>query len=271
MLTKTQLLKPFTVIIFLFLGSCAAPGLQHQSLIKNFELIQKTQKGTLYNHLMVNNQKPGDVLHVYIEGDGIPWRSRHQISADPTPRNPLALKLMTQDPNFALYVGRPCYFAIKSDGCSPALWTNGRYSGAVVSSMETAIKSFLHSHQVDKVILIGYSGGGVIASLLANRLEETQLLITIGANLDIDRWTAQHDYSLLDQSLNPAETISSLKMASIHLAGEKDSIVPAYLNQDFINKIDGKLMLFSGYDHLCCWEENWPVILQDIITNNTTR
>ena len=39
-----------------------------------------------------------DLLTVYIEGDGLAWISRTRLSADPTPKNPLAMKLATIDP-----------------------------------------------------------------------------------------------------------------------------------------------------------------------------
>ena len=41
---------------------------------------------------------PAGALHVYIEGDGTPYVARHDFAADPTPRNPLMLRLMTLDP-----------------------------------------------------------------------------------------------------------------------------------------------------------------------------
>jgi len=40
----------------------------------------------------------GATLRVYIEGDGFAWINRFRISPDPTPRNPVALKLAATDP-----------------------------------------------------------------------------------------------------------------------------------------------------------------------------
>lgn len=55
----------------------------------------------------------GDVLRVYIEGDGHAWQSRTRPSADPTPHNPVGLRLALADPSPAplLYLARPCQYA----------------------------------------------------------------------------------------------------------------------------------------------------------------
>lgn len=272
MLTKRTLSKAFTVIILLLLNGCASPSLKYELLVENYELIQKTQMGLGYEHFLIHNGKSGDKLHIYVEGDGLPWQNRYQISPNPTPRNPLALNLLTQDTNFALYVGRPCYFNLhSSQNCSPQQWTNGRYGADIVDSMEKVIRNFLDSHQINQVVFIGYSGGGVITSLLANRFEETQLLISIAANLDINRWTTLHSYSPLDQSLNPAEIIQSFKKPSIYLGGGKDTIVPIHLNKDFLNKIDSELIVFPEFDHSCCWQQNWPGILERILEKDVMQ
>ncbi|MEX2353586.1 MAG: alpha/beta hydrolase, partial [Gammaproteobacteria bacterium] len=48
---------------------------------------------------------------VYIEGDGRAYVSRHRVSADPVPRNPLAFRLAVVDPSPAvIYIARPCQF-----------------------------------------------------------------------------------------------------------------------------------------------------------------
>ena len=67
---------------------------------------------------------PSGRLHVYLEGDGVPWITRTLIALDPTPRNPLALRLMALDPAPALYLARPCYNGTaKAPGCNPLSFT----------------------------------------------------------------------------------------------------------------------------------------------------
>ncbi len=69
-----------------------------------------------------------NVLRVYLEGDGLAWRSRRHVSDDPTPVSPVALQLMLADPNKDLaYLGRPCQF-VHNGACRDTLWTSARFS-----------------------------------------------------------------------------------------------------------------------------------------------
>ena len=58
-------------------------------------------------------QRIGGRLHVYLEGDGQAFVSQGgYASSDPTPRNPLALRLAIQDnsANAVVYLARPCQY-----------------------------------------------------------------------------------------------------------------------------------------------------------------
>ncbi|CAL1241117.1 protein of unknown function [Candidatus Methylocalor cossyra] len=48
-------------------------------------------------------QPAPSTLHVYLEGDGRPWQTRWHIAEDPTPREPVMLRLMARDHQAALY------------------------------------------------------------------------------------------------------------------------------------------------------------------------
>lgn len=51
-------------------------------------------------------------LTIYIEGDGLAWINRSSPSADPTPTDPIALKLaLAQPEGNAVYLARPCQYA----------------------------------------------------------------------------------------------------------------------------------------------------------------
>jgi hypothetical protein len=215
-----------------------------------------------------------DSLHVYLSGDGSPWIGRTRIAKDPTPRNPVALRLMALDPNPRLYLGRPCYDGmVKSKGCNPALWTSARYSETVVRSMAAALQDFIDSKGIDKVVLIGYSGGGVLAWLLAERLPQVRTLVTIAANLDIDAWAARHQYTRLGDSLNPAERGPLPgRVAQLHLVGSRDTNVPPSLVRAALTAIDSEHRLrVLDADHRCCWESHWPQVLAAIETLGPKR
>jgi pimeloyl-ACP methyl ester carboxylesterase len=80
-----------------------------------------------------------------------------------------------------------------------------RYSATVVSSMAVALERLLAEREIDRLAWMGYSGGGVLAMLLAPRFPQTQAIVTVAANRDIDAWADHHGYLRLAGSLNPAE------------------------------------------------------------------
>lgn len=204
-------------------------------------------------------------LHVYLEGDGRPWLTRHEVAADPTGRDLLALRLMARDPVASIYVGRPCYHGLGADPrCRPWLWTHGRYSPEVVRTLVAAIKGILPPTPPARITLIGYSGGGVLALLMTPHLEGVVQVITIAANLDTDAWAEHHGYSPLSGSLNPARQ-APLEggIRQLHLIGDQDARVPfASLTAYLARNPKGTLRILPGFDHHCCWEEHWPDIIR---------
>ncbi len=252
------------------LGGCPA-GRLHQQRIESFAtahgMVSHLTQGQGFQHLIYTR---GDLVaarrvRIYLEGDGLPWVNRHRIAPDPTPRDPLALRLMARDPLPALYVGRPCYHGLSNaDRCWPWLWTQGRYSEEVVVSMLRAIERQLPPAGSRRLTLIGYSGGGVLALLIAERLQGVDSLVTIAANLDIDAWADRQGYSRLTGSLNPA-TRPPLEpgISQLHLIGERDDRVPpATLSRFLARNPDAGARVFRGFDHRCCWVEVWPSILR---------
>ncbi|WPL16649.1 Alpha/beta hydrolase family protein [Thiorhodovibrio winogradskyi] len=227
-------------------------------------IIAKGYQLRTYRH---GQATPGQSLHVYLEGDGRPWLSRTRISPDPSPKRQLALELMALDPLPSLYLGRPCYFGqAQAPGCSPHLWTFARYSETVVATMAAALRQIMTEEHIEQLTLIGYSGGGVIAWLLAERLPEVTRLITIAANLNVEAWTRHHGYSPLTDSLDPS-TRAPLRatVAHWHLIGTKDTQVPAYLSDNQIGpELQNARISRLNIDHNCCWTNRWPDILQCI-------
>ncbi len=214
------------------------------------------------------------VLHVYIEGDGKPWIKHRYIAKDPTPENPLAFRLMMRDPNNSLYLGRPCYFArfyngnTESSNCDPTFWTSARYSEKVVDSMVAALEAVIATDAYSNVVLIGYSGGGTLAYLMAGRMEKIDRVITVAANLDHNAWTHYHGFSPLSGSLDPARTVIPQTVDQIHLRGAGDRNIPAMITENFVANDPENWVTFPAYDHICCWEENWPTILKSLIATS---
>ncbi len=218
--------------------------------------------GASFQHLVLSSpERSGPTLHIYLDGDGSPYVGGYP-AVDPTPRDPLVLDLMTLDPGPAVYVGRPCYHGLGDRAsCVPALWTSGRYSESVVSSMAAAVQRVVAARGVERIVWIGYSGGGVLAALLAHRVPETVGLITIAANLDIDAWSDLAGTPRLVESLNPArQSPLAPGVYQRHYAGGRDEIVPMGITRRGAAP-GAEVVVVADYDHRCCWITLWPSIL----------
>lgn len=194
-------------------------------------------------------------IHIYLDGDGTPWKNKRWLSKDPTSRTPLILQLMQLDKSPALLLGRPCYHGLNiTPKCDAKYWTSHRYSTAVVQSMRLALLQWLAQREYDQVILIGYSGGGVLAMLLADQIPKLKYVVTLAANLNVSEWSLYHGYPPLYDSLNPADLELNTQIQQLHIAGTEDKIVPAYIIEKFAAKQENATyLLLSKQDHRCCW------------------
>lgn len=263
----TLLATMITMLLTAIAGCASGPGERFDALIEQHGLKPATMQGTSFLHLYVRKPARRDMggLHVYLAGDGSPWIRRRHIAVDPTSRDPLTLRLMLRDPERALYLGRPCYHRVDaSPPCHPAYWTHGRYSKAVVDSMAAALKRLLEMESDTRAItLYGFSGGGTLAMLLAQRMDDIDRVVTVAANLDTDAWARLHGYTPLSSSLNPAKERSLRSgVEQLHLAGSIDTTVPPDLATKALRHQPGaELAVITGFDHRCCWEDRWPAIV----------
>jgi len=222
----------------------------------------------LFSHPAKTNSVTTYVTMVYIEGDGVPWIARGtQPAKDPTPFHPLAYNLFKKTPEAAWYVTRPCYNRVRDSSCSNQLWTNDRYSEEIVASMTSVIQTALLKHPSQKLVLVGYSGGGTLAVLIAPRIQQVIGVITVSGNLDITAWTTLHGYQPLTGSLNPAD-LAPLTVPVIAMIGDKDSNIPYASLSGFLQRNPHTIVQqFSEYDHVCCWEKKWPTLLHSALAN----
>jgi pimeloyl-ACP methyl ester carboxylesterase len=222
-------------------------------------------RGTRFHHvLFVRDSGPSGILHIYIDGDGRPWLAGVP-APDPTPRDLLVLRLMALDPRASVYLGRPCYHGLaKDEGCSSATWTDARYSDTVLQSLAAAAERLISERGVERVVWVGYSGGGVLAMLLAPRFTETAAVVTVGANLDIDAWADAQRARRLAGSLNPAlQPPLPARVYQRHYVGADDDIVPPSVVAR-APIAAGTLRVIPSYTHSCCWTEMWPSILAEL-------
>jgi pimeloyl-ACP methyl ester carboxylesterase len=204
------------------------------------------------------------VLPVYIEGDGLAFVSTTEISPDPTPVDPLALRLAVEDHRPSIvYIARPCQFAVDDLGhvCRADLWTSGRYGETVVSAMNHAldqIKALAGAHGFE---LIGYSGGGTVAALLAARRSDVVGLRTVAGNLDPAGWTVLHDLSPLSNSLDPMTIAPQLaRLPQRHYAGGNDAVVPPGLMAHFMSAIGHRDCVAETVVPNMTHDGDWPIL-----------
>jgi alpha/beta hydrolase fold len=251
---------------------CTAPEVRFLQEAEGYGFEQNIVQGTAFKHVVYLNKLLAsnvDAVHIYLDGDGSAWIAQRWASANPTPRNTLILRLMKQDNATSLYLGRPCYHGFSQTfPCNAKLWTSHRYSPTVINSMVAAINNLINEYKSRPIILIGYSGGGTLALLLAEHFPNIAGIITIAANLDINAWTDYHGYSTLFGSLNPAQKKPlQNRIFQLHLAGGRDSNIPVSQIKSFVTRqSSAQLLIFDDYDHHCCWEEIWPSILESIKT-----
>lgn len=217
-----------------------------------------------------------DTLTVYIEGDGFAWVTGTQVSDDPTPRNPVGLELALRHPyGAAAYLARPCQYTEIDDtqNCQPTYWTNRRFSHEVIEASSEAITVLKHLYSAEKLVLVGYSGGGAVATLVAARRNDVVRLITVAGTLDHRTWTQHHNVLPLDGSLNPADEWSQLEnLPQLHFVGEHDKIMPTDVAQAFAARFPDnrrpEVRNVPGFDHSCCWIEQWRKILPPLFISH---
>lgn len=208
-----------------------------------------------------------EYLTLYIEGDGLAWLNATQPSLDPTPREPVGLALALAHPRGnAAYVARPCqYVGADKLGCEARYWTRDRFAPEVITATCQAIDVLKKRSGATRLTLVGYSGGGAVAALVAARRNDVERLVTVAGNLDHRAWTVHHRVSPLSGSANPVDEAEKLQgIRQWHLVGEQDTIVPPTLVRGFSKRLSATgqetVKVFAGYDHRCCWPDNWPAI-----------
>jgi len=215
---------------------------------------------------------------VYIEGDGLAWLTRSQPSQDPTPRDPLALRLaLAHAGRAAVYLARPCQFApAAGPACPRRYWTSHRFAPEVIAATGRAVDALRRRAGATRLVLVGYSGGGAVAALVAARRDDVELLVTLAGNLDHRAWSAHHRVTPLAGSLSPADEIEALRrVRQVHLVGSDDTRVPASLVLDFVARFPPaerpRVEVEPATDHARGWLELWPARSRRLLEADSQR
>ena len=253
--------------------SCASvtttPRTQSGQAIEDFGFIaiQSDAPIQAYLKMRVSKTQVGreSELTIYFEGDGAHWLFQMAPPPNPTPPKSLVVSLATQDQGpFTLYLARPCQYIdiAQFKDCDPSLWAEGRFSPAVIQYANDVIDKVLLDLPKVRLNLVGHSGGGTLATLLAAKRSDVRCLVTLASPLDIAAWTRSVAVGPLRLSKNPADP--NIRLANIrqtHFFGENDAIVKKesignYRN--FSDKTD--FIVISGFDHTKAWAKAWPML-----------
>lgn len=233
-------------LLLLLLAGCAGrqepatPDLLAQAARQGFSQ-RLVAGGPLLVPAWLRLDAPGAPVRAYIEGDGHAWQTRSRPSHDPTPRNPVALRLALADTGAnVVYLGRPCQYAARAQdaACHPRLWTSHRYGPDVVRATGAALDTLLAGMAPPWVELVGYSGGGAVALLVAVERPRHYRVTTVAGVLDHAAWTAHHGDTPLDGSLNPADFADRLAaVPQRHFVGLRDTVVPPAVARTYAGRL----------------------------------
>lgn len=255
----------------LVLPGCAAldPDAHADALAEPAHLHRETlDAGPFVLTAFTRITQPGKPLRVYIEGDGVAWRSRTEPSLDPTPHQATALALAARDPSpNVVYLARPCQFTpmAMNPRCGIPYWTGKRFAPEVIESMNDAVSHFAGLTPGQPVELIGYSGGGAVAMLIAAHRTDVVSLRTVAGNLDDEFVNRLHHVSPMPDSENPidvAEKVSAI--AQIHFSGADDTVVPPSVALRFVKAAGARCartQTVPSMSHDSDWSLQWPALL----------
>ena len=213
-------------------------------------------------------ERPSENIRFYIEGDGRAWETKNRLSNDPTPSNPVALKLAAVDPsNNVIYIGRPGQFVPKGVSlCDSVYWSSRRFSPEVVEALNDVIETLKIKAGASNVDLVGFSGGGALAVLVAAKRNDITSIRTIAGNLNSKALCKHHHVSPLAGSLDPIDYASAVKhISQRHFVGSKDKVVPEFIARSFVEREGDKnydrVTIVKGVTHTKGWQERWKELL----------
>ncbi|HEV2524114.1 MAG TPA: alpha/beta hydrolase, partial [Gammaproteobacteria bacterium] len=273
------------LIVLICLFFCMLSGCASQNQLSSNKVNQTAENIARLNHfqkqLIKTNpftlttfqkfQAINQTLTIYIEGDGRTWITRSKLSNNPTPKNPLALKLAALDNSANVaYLARPCQYTphTLNPACNPLIWSDQRFSETVIQSMNEAIEILKKSAKATKIHLVGFSGGGAIAILIAARRHDIASLRTVAGDLNPTALSEYHHTSPLLGSLDPSTVAQKLiYLPQQHFSGEKDKTVPPFIAEEFVARMKKfgspctSQTTIKDATHHQGWEAIWPTLL----------
>lgn len=210
----------------------------------------------------------------YIEGDGHISEKYAVASDNPTPLTTLLLQLAIMDnrPNI-VYIARPCQYTpleLNPKCSSDNYWVEKRIGREVVDSINDVINNITNGQ---KFSLVGFSGGGGVAVMVAVENKNVKDITTIAGNLDTTTFDNTHNgRGFLSRSLNPIDyAIQVNNLPQLHLSGADDKRVPPFIAQRYVKASNSscvKQRIIPNTTHTKGWEKIWSSLLKIDINCN---
>ena len=263
---NNTMFKQVIIIISLFVLTGCMNNLQDSYQGLDRKLVKSGQFYITTYQKITDPTKP---YIFYIEGDGNAFKNKRP-TLNPTPHGLMMIKLAASDPRAnIIYIARPCQYTPISlnYACNDhTYWTSKRLSNEAIDVINMVIDQVNDGKGFH---LIGFSGGGGIAVLIAARNPNVIDIITISGNLDTEGFTAYHSVSPMQKSLNPIDYAKKLNhIPQLHLSGSQDKIIPPFIAKHFVKASNSRCVKQKIYNaqHNKGWEKLWHQILQEEVS-----
>ncbi|MDD4616692.1 MAG: alpha/beta hydrolase [Alphaproteobacteria bacterium] len=234
------------------LDAKGAPLRQQEITAGNFRL-------AIFSRIVDTNQP----VTVYVDGGMRDFAPSGPSGADATPDGIMTLRLAEADPSDnVVYIAHPCQFNAQDAFCAEKPLPNARYAELYYTAMNRALNFALAKVQHTHLNLVGYSGGGAIAAIMAARRQDVESLRTIAGNLDPNGNGRLHGSAPKDDFIDPIKIAPKLALLpQEHYVSADDTFVPAELTDNFVKAIGlsycVKVTSVPDATHKTGWEEMW--------------
>jgi hypothetical protein len=201
----------------------------------------QTRAFPIYAAIPNGYTQPHNTITIVIEGDGYAFTGPSTVSMDPTPKNPVGLKLaLSHQKANAIYLARPCQY-VRTSKCGSAYWTTRRFAPEILQSYDEILDDIKTRYGLPstRFTLVGFSGGGYIAFNLAATRSDIKDVTTYAGLLSPEDWTAYHKVTDLEIK-TPAPQLfkQSANTPFLHICSHQDSVIPCDLTYDVLKAYD---------------------------------